>query len=284
MKTEPLRAFCLERESLRQCGATEDPILRRYHFCNVDREHDRVTRTIRTVVQPSLTDANRVWASALARLINRDETLRQLVAAGALENREAFTERAPAIIAEHGLNTRAYKLNTPLGLNKAEYVVGSVAHCVRVQKHLRLNQWDKPGLRSTVGLLRSELTPFISFQVALDLVGTPELPVASDMESWTHPGPGSWRGVRRLRGETLASSMWDGKKRVSDDSTLAGVTEREVIDAILQVHAQIADWRWWSSLSTTEHVLCEFDKYERIRQGTDADNKIRRKYSPVSGE
>ena len=81
--SSPLERFCYwvsERERIRKkkesgkAILTQDPILRRFRFCNVKREDDRVTRWV--AKNWRRTDDENVWhAMVIARFINWPATL-----------------------------------------------------------------------------------------------------------------------------------------------------------------------------------------------------------------
>lgn len=87
---------------------TTDPLLSKYHFCNVFRADDRVSRAVR-----ALADAweDPVAAVLQGRLANREGTVMAL----AHHRYPATVERFMSACLDHGINTNAYRLNTPEG-------------------------------------------------------------------------------------------------------------------------------------------------------------------------
>ena len=82
-----LAAWTIEREAIRQrkeAGQawpwTDEPILAVGRFCNVYREHDRVTRWITAnIVEPHRDDPDLWFALTLARCINEPDALAELL-------------------------------------------------------------------------------------------------------------------------------------------------------------------------------------------------------------
>lgn len=87
-----------------------------------------------------------------------------------------------------------------------------------------------------------------------DVKHTPMLRRAKDWWGWAAPGPGSIRGLNRLRGYSIAK-MW---KQSAFVSALIGL--RQELKRYAPVAAELC-------LQDLQNCLCEFDKWERVLHG-----------------
>jgi hypothetical protein len=202
-RLECFRQFILERESIRRSKEsgvarpwTNDTILQTYHFCNVCRADDRVTKWIgRWAKQWDKTD--RWFAFAVARWINEPDTLEQLPTEfnakeykaklkSMIDNRQKVF-RASYII--NGFpNMPKYvsvvdKVLLPLWKNGPDSIV--TRHSME-DSHANLMAF--PGMGS-----------FMAGQIVADWQ-TFGILNASDRYEWAPLGPGSARGIQWVFG------------------------------------------------------------------------------------
>src|SRR5258708_3921474 len=104
---QPLFYWVREREGIRQRKDaqmqrplwTQDGILSAYRFCNVRREDDRVTAWVRLNIRQRFVGHPHLWLMlAIARQINRPDTLAELIGLGALPFGEELGAFDPARI------------------------------------------------------------------------------------------------------------------------------------------------------------------------------------------
>lgn len=110
--------------------------------------------------------------------------------------------------------------------------------------------------------------PFMAGQVVADLRHTRYLWDAPDVGKWAPVGPGSARGLNRLAGRPVGQSV----------SQSQGLEEMLQLQAV--VNASTAEWVPEIELHDIQNVLCETDKYLRVKAG---HGKPRSKYVPGRG-
>lgn len=255
-------AFARERHEiyLRRSGGysppwTHDEILRTYRFCNVYRELDRVTIWIRDNWRlPNQHDVDLWLAMVVARFINWPNTLREIGYPVPWEP-ERFCRDMSRL--QGKVYTGAYMVRadpeTP-GEPKYRYQERVVFSPMwEARERLRPKLGDT--LNSYHVLLGQfhGLGSFMAGQVVADLKYSPVLSLASDWMTFAASGPGSRRGLNRVMGRGK-DSPWS-----EDDWRLEHERLREQFNAAWdyeKLHGQ-----------DMQNVLCEFDKYERVRLG-----------------
>jgi hypothetical protein len=272
-KLDPLHRLAYwitEREHIRrvrQLGAskpwTDDPILQSYRFCNVQREHDKVTLWIASHWRAPLAIMPEVcWFYMLmARLFNLPSTLAVLPVDA--DWSVTKTRRCLRRLRRTG-NTvfnGAYIVSTNgVAMDKIEYVL----------RRVLVPAWERratitPQPGDTLAAFAKRLltlngvSGFMAGQVIADTKYTPVLLNAADWYTWAASGPGSRRGMNRLHsrpvGAAWRESDWQAK------------LEELRWQLPVLLHAQDA-----------QNCLCEWDKYERMLWG---QGKPKRKYSGV---
>jgi hypothetical protein len=230
---------------------TGDPILQSYRFCNVHREHDKVTRWIRTHWSPWVAHSNYTLGMALARYINWPDTLLEIGYPVVWEP-DCVLSSIRKVQARGGkVWTSAYIVSTNGNkMEKADYVVNVVLHML-YKRPVIIN--PKAACRDVYCQLRTYtgVGDFMAGQIIADLKNTRDHPLndAPDFNDWCVQGPGSSRGMNRILGRNPKTSI--GAKEFQDNVNIwrAGV-ERETG---VQVDAQ-----------DMQNCLCETDKYIRV--------------------
>lgn len=275
-------AYANERERIRiskESGApkpwTKDEILLQHRFCNVFREDDKVTRWFRdNIRQPLRNDPTVLLATFAFRFFNLPSSAEVMLDHGGLEvfKTENWLKNAKSIARGIKKNkqkvTGAYMTKTPTGLDKTDgcmqvikwFIEGCVAPPEALAKHLVNNQFT---LKQTTEWLSEApfMGPFCAYEVVTDLYHTYLLENASDIMTWANPGPGAARGLSRMCGEDKTAL----KRNRAADVTLM----QELMHDLLILSRLSSNWlfpRDWD-MRTVEHTLCEYDKYERTRQG-----------------
>jgi hypothetical protein len=247
---------------------TSDVILQEYRFCNVFREDDTVTKVVKKYIRDGYRNApHLVYLVALARFLNRSETIKFICREGgpnvldpdgaaSLETllRRFLKERGPP------LTGAAYMIKTPTGLDKIGGIMKLLEplrrDCTTVQKIMA----SRRTLRDAHEMLMCYpfFGPFMSYEIVTDLRHTPVLFDATDKMTWCNLGPGAMRGYSRL----LTGSPLKAKKH--QQSSMIELC-RELLN-LSRTQLWQRDWPEWE-MREVEHLLCEFDKYERARLG-----------------
>lgn len=254
---EILKYWIKERENIRilkdahmRKPWTKDPILQHFKFCNVHREHDRVTqwfaanwRSEKYWYHP-----NFVPAIMLGRTVNWPNTL-EVIGFPHQWEPDIIVAKMDEI-QEKGkkVYTGAYMITAgPTGVRKNEWVIGNAEYYFKKPPTL-----DPNSIRiSWESIIQSRypcVGPFIAGQIIADLKQTPHLRDAKDWYSWAALGPGSARGLNRLWGRPLGFSLRQEQ----------GLKEMLIVQERIQSGLCLQD---------VQNCLCEFDKYSRVRSG-----------------
>lgn len=259
---------------------TSDPVLAGHRFCCVRREDDRVSRYILDRWLPGVAQKHLAYAALLARLVNREDALDALRAGRRrpITGAEALAHPGPL------LNPRAYGVRGTIAAwlapppivdpdRRAGFVralfdglLAAVhAHRNAIARALGRAQTVKAA-QAALGVTRG-VGPFLSAQIAMDLDAVDRIHGgrALDAVDFCDAGPGSVRGLRRVMTERLPSADFVGVVGELRD-LLNATTEFSLILRSRDV----------------EHALCEFDKYERLRES--GGRRGPPKYRPVTGD
>ena len=246
---------------------TEDPILRRYKFCNVFRASDRISQyLIRSVVYgrdlPPLRPEDVFLRVVLFRLFSRQRTWELLEAAAGVVRRKTFQVGPLGDLLDQARLT--HPIYTSAFILCAHDAYG---HRVKHRNHLDLvDEMFKPGhLGRSLGRARSlkdvylailawpMMGPFMSYQLAIDLNYTEHLQFSED--DFTVAGPGALRGMKKV------FSDWGGHDPATIIQSLVGAQEEEFERFGLD----------WDNLFgrrlhaiDVQGLFCEVDKYSRV--------------------
>jgi hypothetical protein len=253
---------------------SEDPILQHFSFCNINREHDNVTKYIKANVRdnPVILRTgvnNMVLNLAVARVFNSPGTLdeighvkpqdlmtRVLKTVQDRQKRKLTIFRGAYMMPSHGSPDQ---LKQP----PAEYYLNA---CATIAKLDFRNVFT---LKEAADLLLSVhgFGPFIVNQVVTDLRYTDFYGCAPDWETFVLGGPGTSRGLCRYYGEPLTigkSQKWM-RPRLEEVRNLTAEHAGKVIA------------RYFLDPNNISNSFCEFDKYERVRDG----GALKRLYRPI---
>lgn len=261
-----------EREKAR-VGSTDDPIIREWRFCNVNRCDDRETRWIFRHVIAAHEDSSSLWFNlVVARFINWSPTLETI---GYFEEWDAptFIARIEAIPAGTKVYTGAYMVPAgPAGIQKHRYLADCVFTRLWDLAYGRAVGFPMPPRGATLAdwsnFLRQAplMGDFLRNQIVTDLRYTRYLEGATDWETFVLPGPGTQRGLNRLH-ELPLSTHWGAGEA---SRCLQSLRSRILAD----------DPRWAPMLrdiNNLSNCMCEFDKYCRVFFG---EGKPRARYVP----
>lgn len=267
--------YMLEREAVRirkEEGLskpwTNDPILQKYKFTNVNRIHDRTTSELLRIYRDNAHKSRpetTLYNCALYRYFGTSEFAE---AVGWLRQHDAAHIARVARLRLNGgerVFTGAYIVTNCGEYGPKEEVVGSFLGNLWaeiddiVYAYARDNSW-RSAYSQMVKVHGFGGKGFYAKEALLDYMlcypGT-----AKDEATWSPCGPGARRGLNRLYGRHL---KFDQK-------------EDKFIEELRAVH-QIISGVWLGSLTLhdVQWNLCEFDKYERVRLG---EGRPRSKYN-----
>lgn len=269
---ELFKYFITEREEIRKNrGAklaqpwTKDPILQTYRFCNVNREHDAVTRWMATHVRPTL-DAERslrkiVVQLLLCRVFNEPETLKVLFpfddrrrTHDAVQELRAMGKkvfRGAYIVVPHG--------TAGLGRSTEDYFL-EIADKVREKDFSKVCT-----LRGVADVLTSihGIGDFLANQVCTDLRYQKITRGWSDLTTFVLAGPGTRRGLYRY----MHNYQREHSPGVKGDC-------QPLLMRIRQALWTRQGSCLFSDPNNLSNCFCEFDKYMRARAQVLAGNRV----------
>lgn len=244
---------------------SDDPIFQTVYFCNVKREHDKVTRWLRDNYRlyefPSL--GLYEWAIAIARLLNWPPSLGlikpNLIAGDvpgmgvALRQLEQDGEKiwgGAYVVTTHGIKTDKLSYLLRIAQEALEYPNLAYAAGTLAGAHERIKKWEG-------------FSDFMAAQVVADLKNSPGHPLcaAPDWWDWAAPGPGSIRGLE-----------WYGIKKTPRLDESFSLTLSQIRENIRQrIPMQLC-------LQDLQNCFCEYDKYMRVLNNT---GRSKRKYEGI---
>lgn len=272
---------------------TQDPILRDNRFCNVFRELDTVTIWIRKNIRERYADHPHLWFMlCIARYINWPTTLQYLqdykVPGPAWPTSWSFNPRFLTAALEDFARghtktyTGAYMIRAESDPNKPWYSWTKHRYIAEIVlgRLWEDSVWWNGFLMDPDRLLQSVWEtfqqpryvgwgPFMAYEVVTDLRHTRYLRNAPDIYTWANAGPGAIRGLNRLFGRDLKAHP----------PAAQTCEEMRGLMGVMNMYPELwpkGDPDWPAlEMRDVEHLLCEFDKYERVRSG---DGKMRAKY------
>lgn len=270
---ERMRIYERKEVALAPPPWTKDPILQKYSFTNVFREHDRTTRWIaRNWRHPNGGHPDLWFAMMVARMVNRPATL-QTLGYPRRWDREKFERVLREVKARDGVMlSAAYIISTNgQAVDKVTFLGHTLGNAWSIRDRVRLGRGDT--LASFAERLRrvNGLGSFLTGQIIADVKQERGQPIymSNDRATWATPGPGSRRGLNRVQGAGLHDHLRDAV-------WLEAVQElRKMINADSHPIMKPLD------AQDTQNCLCEFDKYERTRLG---EGRPKRHYTPTTKE
>lgn len=233
---------------------TKDPILKKYRFCNVYREQDRVTQWIQENWRETYAQHENLWiAMCMARLINWPDTLAEIGFPEKWNPKQILRVMEKRRARGEKVYTGAYMLNSSKGSrNKPYHTVNRVLNPLWRAYQKQPIVWDT--LENAFNQLNGffGMGRFLAYEAITDLRHTCYLQDAPDIMTWANVGPGAKRGLNRIFGRLL------------EQSQPVGILLGELLE--------VMDWiilkRDQTLLPTVEArdiemSLCEFDKYQR---------------------
>lgn len=265
--------FVIERHNIylrRKAGQekpwTNDKILQSYRFCNVYRELDTVTKWIRDNWRAPNFHERDVWfAMVVARLVNWPDSLAEFSKNGPVKTWrpnwfvDALNDRAAR---GEKVYTGAYMVRADAqGYGQRAGKPAYHADCVLTpmwERRAELRPRKDDTLASFHARLMTckDMGSFMAGQVVCDTKYTASLNLATDWWDWAASGPGSKRGLNRVCGNDNINEKW---------------REEHWLQVLQELRLMLNERlpRHWEKLHAqdVQNCLCEFDKYERVRNG-----------------
>lgn len=284
---EPLWRWVRKREQIRrrkEAGRpmpwTTDPILSKYRFCCPRREDDRGTVWIRKHVRKAFSASPNLWLMlCIARQINWPDTLAELIDRRAWPEDQSFLPSSiTRVLADRKARgdkvyTGAYMISAPSkpGADKGQYIAETVIGGLWARRDLvpfKFSDVRQPRLQEVhAWLVRSDgWGNFMAYQAVLDMAHTALLADAPDREIWAAAGPGTVRGLNRIHGRQVDGSL-------AQDRALREIRAIWESDGRRSLGVDL-------EFSDVTGLMCEFDKYERVRLGQGAPRAL---YVPGRG-
>ena len=248
---------------------TDDEALRRWRFCQVRREDDRVTRWIHAEwLRPHADDPDLWHAMCVARTFNLPTTLSAIGWPEPWGRRSATALDTARSLQRGGARvfTAAYMVNTH-GTHGG-VLWSSLYDCPLIEytKMVMDKLWAARGelrprrgetLRDVYDRLAAQfgIGTFMANQVVADAKWGDALRRAPDWATFAASGPGSLRGMNRLRGRPL-NARWNEAEWHAALLDARKALAPSLPKAIRGLDAQ-----------NVEHGLCELDKWCRCQEG-----------------
>jgi hypothetical protein len=280
----PLWEWIAERHRIHQRKSAGEPppwtgdgIMRRYRFCNVFRELDKVTVWLREEWREPYAESEHLWiALCLARQVNWPDTLAEIgFPKRGYDARRVQRFLEARIARGEKAYTGAYMISAPsgvfAGMGKPEYTARIVVGALWDARHEfhALFAGRQPTLEETHAWLRKfrGWGDFMAYEVVTDLRHTRYLRDAPDINSWAVAGPGAIRGLNRLHGRPYKAGL----------SQAQACAEMRALLALSR--SSLPDFVPLLELRDIEHSLCETDKWLRVAAG---QGRLRAKYQPLA--
>jgi hypothetical protein len=275
-------AFMQEREAIRlrkEAGLprpwTDDPILSKYKFTNVKRDHDRTTTVLREEFYPK-----KAWGQwtrhelqtlflncAIARYFGTYEFCLALGYQEEWDPYEIIDLAFERLAAKERVFTGAYVITNQGKSDPKQEVV--VWHCLSplekvIPELVELVEQTKSWEIVVTRMMKIQGfggSGFMAKETILDFIMASGWK-PNDWDTWTPSGPGARRGIARLMGIDDMNSKEAGRLQ-----RLPNV----VLNAMRAIYARRSEF-WPATyveldLTDIQFQLCEFDKYSRVRLG-----------------
>ena len=270
-------AIYLKREAGHGRPWTDDPILQTYRFCNPFRENDKVTRWQREhFTGPNEEHAsdevlafNLVWF----RMFNRIETADLLGFQYRWDPEWVKSTLRTRAKTGHPVFTGAYNIRSEFGKPKIDSIVDTLTRVWNARHELVTCIQETNSLELTTRYLMRFpfIGDFMGYEMVSDMRHTRLLENAVDIYTWANPGPGAYRGLRRMFGEPKLRK--DGQvEQYLVRTKMVGLMQ----ELLARSHAMLGPEFPLLEMRDIEHSLCEYDKYSRVKN---LEGRPRQKYA-----
>ena len=240
---------------------TADPTMAGVRFCNVHREHDKVTEWLAANWRPKY---HEVWQILLARLINNIPTLERILPVcyadyGFGDWGDDLRRKLKHLRASGPIFGNAYTVSTNgHSMDKVDYIIDHVVGQAKAQGSF---EWSTLAQAHKDLCTINGVADFMAGQIIADLKNTEEHPLsdAPDWATWAAPGPGSLRGLTAYFGRPVTPGGFTAALRRCYDEVQPLINVR-----VPPIHMQ-----------DFQNCLCEFSKYDRVRHGGHARNRYK---------
>ena len=233
--------------------------IRNHKFCNIDREHDTVTKWVKKHIRDRkilrLNYPNMVTELTIARIFNHPPTLENLIPFVTIEQLKEALYDYRDVMGEK-IMRGAYMMPAHTGGDAIKYWSRAIE-----MVDFMFTPMDPPKAFSDIARTLQSITGiggFVANQIITDLRYTGHMDHASDFDTFVLPGPGTRRGVLRLCGLPIKSTVVDSSVSAIVLSTRAMLGEPEV-------------FRDPNNMSNT---FCEYDKYCRALEQKATNKRI----------
>ena len=230
---------------------TDDPIINSYHFCNVRREDDRVTKELRELAQKHYVTAQLPTFYTMARMFNHAPSVEFIIQNGWEAAHDYFLGE---IAAGRKVYHTAYVVSTAGSpVTKSRYIQGVV-------QQAGATHVPATTLRAAHGALCgvNGLGSFLAGQVVADLKNDRYLADAEDWWTWSCIGPGSKKGLDLLFGGGTTARNYSERMCILNSALSADISA-------MRLHMQ-----------DLQNALCEYSKYHNYMYGSGGRRRIYR--------
>ena len=240
----------------------EDPIIGTSRFCNVNREHDAVTKWVKQWVRDVYAPHGKnvlVPQVLAARIFNEPATLAAILPVVDVGDAVATLKamRADGKKIMRGAYMMPVHGNHGGGKTVEEYYLAAVGEALKVD-------WTLCESLASVAERLIQLMgigDFLANQVCADLRYTHHWENAPDWDEFVLCGPGSRRGIDRY------DKVQDEKKRGTLKQSHYGQRILEIREEIWQDLDDEEVWQAFRDPNNLSNCFCEFDKFERALRG-----------------
>jgi hypothetical protein len=230
--------------------------LSRFSFCNINREHDAVTKFINQHFRPSVEGRLKDAAISMAfcRIFNEPETLKLACPLGDLEVAQA------AIAAKQKTGVKVFRgaYIMPAHEGKGNGAVDYWFRALRDVQKLDFTGVTELGKVAEIMMTVKGFGEFVANQVCADLRYVNGLSF-TDWGDFILCGPGTRRGLNRLR-ERPTRDHLNSSTAVEEIKALRGVLEK----------TNPRESAYFKDPNNVANSLCEYDKYARSFEGGQA--------------
>lgn len=244
---------------------TGDEVMDSYHFCNIKREWDKVSKYIidKCINNTDLSVEDKIKNIFLARIYNRVETLEGI----------GYPKKKYDLVEDdliYKQNPHAYRVQKFITRLAKDYKYGgSVWEVANYLDEIFAEsynyRWDKSfeiTFKNFCEILKLKETSFICYQCALDM---DYLFHYKDIDNFVVLGPGAIRGLNMI----YFSDKFEGVEGITKVEYLDKVPGANYYELLKRLHSEVKDIipGAYLTLNDVEFNLCEYCKYYSLASG-----------------